>query len=236
MYLETKNISKKYKKETVLKDVSLNLESGQIYGLLGPNGSGKSTIMKIMCGIVTPTKGEMFVKGEPWQQKDLLKIGALIEGPAIYENLTAEENLRVITLLLGLPKQRITEVLRLVDLQAGNKVAKKFSLGMKQRLGIAMALLKHPELLILDEPTNGLDPLGIEELRQLLVQLAQNGMTILISSHVLSEIQLLADKVGILYQGELLYEQANDHQDLERVFMEIIRRSKGGVSHGLLQS
>lgn len=236
MYLETKNISKKYKKEIVLKDVSLNLESGRIYGLLGPNGSGKSTIMKIMCGIVSPTKGEMFVKGEPWQRKDLLKIGALIEGPAIYENLTAEENLRVITLLLGLPQQRIAEVLRLVDLQSGNKVAKKFSLGMKQRLGIAMALLKHPELLILDEPTNGLDPLGIEELRQLLVQLAQNGMTILISSHVLSEIQLLADKVGILYQGELLYEQANDHQDLERIFMEIIRQSKGGVSDGLLQS
>lgn len=236
MYLQTKNISKKYKKETVLKDVSLNLEAGRIYGLLGPNGSGKSTIMKIMCGIVSPTQGEMFIKGQPWQRKDLLKIGALIEGPAIYENLTAEENLRVITLLLGLPQQRITEVLRLVDLQSGNKVAKKFSLGMKQRLGIAMALLKHPELLILDEPTNGLDPLGIEELRQLLVQLAQNGMTILISSHVLSEIQLLADKVGILYQGELLYEQANDHQDLERIFMEIIRRSKGGLSHELLQS
>ena len=152
-----------------VNNVSLNIRRNSVYGLLGPNGAGKSTTLKMITGILKPTSGSIKFDGHPWQRKDLNDIGALIETPPIYENLTAYENLKVRVTLLGLKDERINEVLEVVRLtDAGKKRAGQFSLGMKQRLGIAIALLNEPRLLILDEPTNGLDPVGIEELRELI--------------------------------------------------------------------
>ena len=168
MMLQTQNLCKYFRKQKAVNNVSLNIEKGQIYGLLGPNGAGKSTTLKMLTGMMKPTAGKIYFDGKPWNRKDLSKIGALIENPPIYENLSARENLKVRQLLLGIDENRIDEVLQLVSLaNTGKKKAGQFSLGMKQRLGIAMALLGEPELLILDEPTNGLDPIGIEELREL---------------------------------------------------------------------
>ena len=169
MMLQTQNLCKYFRKQKAVNNVSLNIEKGQIYGLLGPNGAGKSTTLKMLTGMMKPTAGKIYFDGKLLDRKDLSKIGALIENPPIYENLSARENLKVRQLLLGTDENRIDEVLQIVSLtNTGKKKAGQFSLGMKQRLGIAMALLGEPELLILDEPTNGLDPIGIEELRELI--------------------------------------------------------------------
>ena len=167
--------------------------------------------------------------GHPWTREDLDHIGALVETPPIYENLSAWENLKVRTLLLGLPDSRIEEVLEIVQLtNTGKKRAGAFSLGMKQRLGIAMALLGHPKLLILDEPVNGLDPLGIQELRHLIRSFPDQGITVVVSSHILSEIQLTADYIGIMANGRLGYEGIVDEsQDLEQLFMKIVAVERG---------
>ena len=160
--IQTKNLNKSYKKQEVNKDISLLVPKNSIYGLLGPNGAGKSTLLKMLTGMINPTSGEIIYKEKPWSRNDLLEIGSLIEQSPIYENLTARENLKVRTLLYNLPDSRIEDVLEIVNLtNTGNKKAGKFSMGMKQRLGIAIALLNNPKLLILDEPTNGLDPIGI---------------------------------------------------------------------------
>lgn len=169
LIVETRGLTKYYGKHLAANDISLKIPRGSIYGLLGPNGAGKSTTLKMLTGLLYPSKGEIFVFGEPWQRKHLERIGALIESPALYGNLTAVENLLIHTKLMGLPEERIYEVLEIVDLKdTGKKLASQFSMGMKQRLGIAIALLGYPELLILDEPTNGLDPIGIQELRELI--------------------------------------------------------------------
>ena len=171
---------------------------------LGPNGAGKSTILKMLTGILRPTSGSIEFDGHPWKRNDLEHIGALIEMPPLYENLTAYENLKVRTTLLGLDDARINEVLQIVQLtNTGKKRAGQFSLGMKQRLGIAIALLNSPQLLILDEPTNGLDPLGIEELRELIRSFPCKGITVILSSHILSEVQQIADHVGIMLTASL---------------------------------
>ena len=158
--------------------------------------------------------------------EDLKKVGAIIEHPAIYPNLTAYENLEVLTVLLNIDKRRIDYVLKIVGLENTNKkLARNFSLGMKQRLGIAMTLINNPELLILDEPTNGLDPLGIQELRELIKEFSKKGITVIISSHILSEIQQIADKIGIINNGHLIYEANNsDEMDLEKLFLEVIKK------------
>ncbi len=158
--------------------------------------------------------------------EDLKKVGAIIEHPAIYPNLTAYENLEVLTVLLNIDKRRIDYVLKIVGLENTNKkLARNFSLGMKQRLGIAMALINNPELLILDEPTNGLDPLGIQELRELIKEFSKKGITVIISSHILSEIKQIADKIGIINNGHLIYEANNsDEMDLEKLFLEVIKK------------
>lgn len=158
--------------------------------------------------------------------EDLKKVGAIIEHPAIYPNLTAYENLEVLTVLLNIDKRRIDYVLKIVGLEDTNKkLARNFSLGMKQRLGIAMALINNPELLILDEPTNGLDPLGIQELRELIKEFSKKGITVIISSHILSEIKQIADKIGIINNGHLIYEANNsDEMDLEKLFLEVIKK------------
>ena len=186
MMLQTQNLCKYFRKQKAVNNVSLNIEKGQIYGLLGPNGAGKSTTLKMLTGMMKPTAGKIYFDGKLLDRKDLSKIGALIENPPIYENLSARENLKVRQLLLGTDENRIDEVLQIVSLtNTGKKKAGQFSLGMKQRLGIAMALLGEPELLILDEPTNGLDPIGIEELRELIRSFPEQGITVILSSHIL---------------------------------------------------
>ena len=181
----------------------------------------------MLTGILRPTSGSIEFDGHPWKRNDLEHIGALIEMPPLYENLTAYENLKVRTTLLGLDDARINEVLQIVQLtNTGKKRAGQFSLGMKQRLGIAIALLNSPQLLILDEPTNGLDPLGIEELRELIRSFPCKGITVILSSHILSEVQQIADHVGIIAGGVLGYEgELRAGEDLEQLFMDVIRRN-----------
>lgn len=232
--IETKNLTKTFKKEKVLDQVFLHVPENSVYGLLGPNGAGKSTLMKLLTGVLKPTSGQIFVQGHSFQAGMMKEVGAMIEGPAIYENLTAYENLTVLALLLKIPKSRIPRILETVGLtETGKKQAQHFSLGMKQRLGIAMALLNEPKLLILDEPTNGLDPIGIQDLRELIRSFPQKGMTVILSSHVLSEVQQVADHVGIIAQGHLDYEAKNDpnKHDLETVFMNVVRKNQEGSRH-----
>ncbi|WP_346968154.1 lantibiotic protection ABC transporter ATP-binding protein, partial [Clostridium disporicum] len=209
---------------------SITVRENSIYGLLGPNGAGKSTTLKMITGMLRPTNGKVLFNGHDWTRKDLEQIGALIETPPLYDNLSAAENLEVRAKLLGVPKARIDEVLEIVDLQnTGRKKAGQFSMGMKQRLGIAIALLNNPKLLILDEPTNGLDPIGIQELRSLIRSFPSQGITVILSSHILSEVQLIADDIGIISNGILGYEgQMNKDEDLENLFIEIVRKSQEG--------
>lgn len=226
--LQTTELSKSFKKQKAVDKVSLNIGKGKVYGLLGPNGAGKSTTLKMLTGVLKPTAGEIYFDGKPWSRESLPEIGALIENPPIYENLSARENLKVRALLLGVDEKRIDEVLQIVSLaNTGKKKAGQFSLGMKQRLGIALALLGEPKLLILDEPTNGLDPIGIEELRELISSFPACGITVILSSHILSEVQLIADYVGIISNGILGYEGPLEQgQNLEELFMEVVKETR----------
>lgn len=228
--LETRGLSKRFGRggsaQTAVDHVSLHVEEGKVYGLLGPNGAGKSTTLKMVTGVLHPSEGQMLFEGRPWRRDDLYRIGSLVEQPPLYQNLTARENLRVRTTLLGLPEERIDEVLGAVGLtDTGTKRAGRFSMGMRQRLGIALALLVHPRLLILDEPTNGLDPIGIEDLRGLIRSFPKQGITVLLSSHILGEVQHTADAVGIIVGGRLAYEDAlHKGEDLEALFMDVCRK------------
>ena len=230
--LETCGLTKRFGRgadeQTAVAGVSLHIREGEAYGLLGPNGAGKSTTLKMICGMLRPTSGEMLFAGHAWGRDDLYQIGSLIEEAPLYPNLTARENLRVRTTLLGLPEGRIDEALAAVDLtDTGRKRAGRFSMGMRQRLGLALALLARPRLLVLDEPTNGLDPIGIEELRDQVRGFAAAGTTVLVSSHILSEVQQMADTVGIIYRGRLAYEdRLRPGQDLEELFMGVCREGR----------
>ncbi len=237
--LETRALTKRFGRganaQTAVADVSLHIQEGEVYGLLGPNGAGKSTTLKMICGMLRPTEGQIIFDGHPWRREDLYEIGSLIEEAPLYPNLTARENLRVRTTLLGLPEGRIDEALGAVGLtDTGRKRAGRFSMGMRQRLGLALALLARPRLLVLDEPTNGLDPIGIEELRDQIRGFAATGTTVLVSSHILSEVQQMADSVGIIYRGRLAYEdRLRKDQDLEELFMGVCRegrRARGEVA------
>ena len=222
------NLSKEFRRQKVLKGITMKIPENCVYGLLGPNGAGKSTLLKTMTGLLRPTSGEIFFRGHRWSRDNLAEIGALIETPPIYENLTAWENLKVRALLLGIDDERIQEVLDLMDIaDTGKKRAGAFSLGMKQRLGIALALLNHPKLLILDEPINGLDPLGIQELRRLIRSFPEKGITVILSSHILSEIQQTADYIGIISDGRLGFEgKVEEQEDLEALFMDVVRKGR----------
>ncbi len=221
--LETNALTKTFKGQAAVDHVSLHVPEGSVYGLLGPNGAGKSTLLKMVCGMLRPTSGSIAFAGRPWTRADLDGIGALIETPPLYDNLTARENLRVRTTLLGVPESRIDEALATVELaHTGSKRAGQFSLGMKQRLGIALALVGSPRLLILDEPTNGLDPVGIQELRALIRSFPERGITVVLSSHILNEVEHVADLVGIIVEGRLAFEAPLDAGvDLERLFMDV---------------
>ena len=228
--LETRGLTKRFGRgadaQTAVDGVGLHVEAGRVYGLLGPNGAGKSTVLKMVCGMMRPTEGDVLFDGRPWRREDLYETGSLIEEAPVYPNLTARENLRVRTTMLGLPDERIDEVLATVGLEGtGRKRAGRFSMGMRQRLGLALALLARPRLLVLDEPTNGLDPIGIEELRDMIRGFAADGAAVIVSSHILSEIQLMADRIGIIYRGRLAYEdELREGQDLEALFRDVCRR------------
>ncbi len=247
--LETRGLTKRFGRgdqaQDAVADVSLHIREGEVYGLLGPNGAGKSTTLKMICGMLRPTAGEILFAGHAWRREDLYAIGSLIEEAPLYPNLTARENLRVRTTLLGLPESRVDEVLAAVDLaDTGKKRAGRFSMGMRQRLGLALALIARPRLLVLDEPTNGLDPIGIEELRDQIRGFAAAGTTVIVSraagprviaaSHILSEVQQMADTIGIICGGRLAYEDAlRPGQDLEELFMSFCRegrRARGEVA------
>lgn len=210
--LKTNNLTKKYGNKTVVNNVPLNVKRGRIYGLLGRNGAGKTTIMKMILGLTSVTEGEIniFDKALKSNEKDIYpRIGSIIETPGFYSNLTGTENLRVFARLRGtINKKAIENALSVVGLPYNdNKKFASYSLGMKQRLGIANAILNDPEILILDEPINGLDPIGISEIRSFLLNLChEKGKTIVVSSHILSEMELLADDIGIIHKGVLLEE------------------------------
>ena len=212
--IETKQITKIYGEQTAVNRVDLHVRKGRIYGLLGRNGAGKTTIMKMILGLTSITSGEadIFGKNVKGNEKQVYpRIGAIIETPGFYPNLTGTENLEIFAKLRGTTKPRaVKEALEVVGLPyRDKKTFSKYSLGMKQRLGIANAILHDPELLILDEPTNGLDPIGIAEVRDFIKDLSvERGKTILISSHILSEISLLADDIGIINNGVLLEENS----------------------------
>ena len=205
--LQTFDIVKKYNKQRVLDKVNMNIQKGDIYGFVGENGSGKTTIIRLVTGLIFADEGSYELFGVSNKDKKILqsrkKVGAVVETPSIYRNMTAYENLKTQCLLLGVNDENkikeVLEIVGLVDLYDSKKHAGNFSLGMRQRLGIAMALLNEPEFLILDEPMNGLDPEGIVSMRELIIHLNQNkGITFLISSHILTELSLIANRYGII--------------------------------------
>lgn len=210
--VETHNLTKEYGKIRCVDSVNMRVKPGAVYGFLGPNGAGKSTTLKMILGLAKPTAGGITLFGTSVNEKNRIKLlkqtGSLIESPSYYGHLTGEENLQIIQTLKGCSEKDIDKVLKIVRLDdARKKLVNHYSLGMKQRLGLAAALLGFPKLLILDEPTNGLDPAGIQEMRNLIRSLPENyGMTILVSSHLLSEIDQMADHVGIIRKGELVYQ------------------------------
>ncbi|SHJ83684.1 bacitracin transport system ATP-binding protein [Clostridium cavendishii DSM 21758] len=216
MVLETCGLTKKYGVQFAVSDLNIHVKKGEIYGLLGRNGAGKTTTLRMITGLLEPTSGEIILFNKKFDvptKEAFSRIGALIEMPAFYENLTARENLQIIADLRGLQsKDAIEKVLALVNLEGEkNKQIRKFSLGMKQRLGIAMALMHEPEFIILDEPTNGLDPVGIQQIRLLIKKMsAEKGITVIISSHILSEIEQMADTIGIIDKGVLIEELSMD--------------------------
>lgn len=224
--IETKNLTKKYGSSTVVDNINLHVPKGKIYGLLGRNGAGKTTTMKMMLKLIKVTKGNINLFGEDFINKNLYKkIGSIIETPGFYQNLTARDNLNLLAKLHGnISKKEVQEALEVVGLHTEEKKTfSNFSLGMKQRLGIAAAIMHNPEILILDEPINGLDPIGISEIRSFLLRLShEKGVTIFISSHVLSEIEQIADVIGVMNNGKLV-EEVNilELQDKLKHYIEI---------------
>lgn len=207
----TDQLTKRYGTRAVVQDLALRIPRGCVYGFLGPNGSGKSTTMKMLLSLIRPTTGEVEIMGRPMtratRRELLANIGSLIESPPGYGHLTGRENMRLVQRLLGLDDRQIDYAVRVVRLRDHlDKKVREYSLGMKQRLGIAMALTRQPALLILDEPTNGLDPAGIEEIRGLLRHLADGGVTVMVSSHLLGEVDKTATVLGILSDGRMIFQ------------------------------
>ncbi|WP_173219954.1 ATP-binding cassette domain-containing protein [Kroppenstedtia pulmonis] len=230
MIVKTTGLTRRYGKTTVVDQVNMHIQRGEIYGFLGPNGAGKTTTIRMLLGLIHPTSGEVEIFGESLKQKRisiLKKVGSLVESPSYYGHLSGRDNLEVSRRLLGVSRQRIDQVLEMVRLtHAADKKVKQYSLGMKQRLGIAAALLSDPELLILDEPTNGLDPAGIHEIREFIVEMPKAyGVTVLVSSHLLSEIDQMATQVGIIDKGKMIFQ--GDIQTLRQQSRPQIRLGVG---------
>ena len=230
--LETAGLSHRFSRSLVLDHIDLRVPEGSIYGFLGPNGAGKTTTLRLVLGLLAKQEGCILFFGQPFEEHrmaTLKRLGTLIESPSVYGQLTAAENLAVWQKLYRCPKERIATVLQWVGLaDTGRKKAGHFSMGMKQRLGIAVALLNDPALLVLDEPTNGLDPGGMKEVRQLLQRLnREQGVTILLSSHLLHEMEKLVTHTGIINKGRLVYQGPLDELksrhsgDLENIFMNL---------------
>ena len=239
--IETHDLCKQYGNALRVAHLDLDVPEGSVYGFLGPNGAGKSTTLKMILGLVRPTAGSIRVLGKSMDSKNRLavlrQVGSLIESPSYYGHLTGEENLRIVQTLRGVPEKNIREVLQIVRLdgQRGKKVA-HYSLGMKQRLGLAAALLGFPRLLILDEPTNGLDPAGIQEMRELICDLpGRFGMTVVVSSHLLSEIDQMADHVAIIREGELVFQDTLEALHGRSRHHLALRTTNNAVARAILQ-
>lgn len=229
-YLQTQTLSKKYGQTYAVNKVNLHVKQGDIYGLIGPNGAGKTTLMKMIGGFATPTEGEVQLFSEEDRQR---RIGALIENPGLYGNMNAFENMKLKAIAMGVyNKENILEILDFVGLSSNlKKKTGKYSLGMKQRLGIGLALIGHPDFLILDEPINGLDPQGITEIRELILELnKKENMTIMISSHILEELGKVATAFGMITNGELVMELSKDElKEKCEEKVEIVSPDSGGV-------
>lgn len=232
--VETKGLSKSYGDKQVVRDVDLKVPKGCVYGFMGPNGAGKSTTLKMLLGLVKAVSGEARIAGKEMNPKNRLEIlketGSLIESPSYYGHLTGRENLEIVRTLKGAPEKEIDQVLKLVRMERQqNKKAREYSLGMKQRLGLAAALIGRPELLILDEPTNGLDPAGIQEIRELICELPKRmGITVLVSSHLLSEMDQMADYVGIINHGQLIFQDKLDvlhEHSKSKLLLQVMNRT-----------
>lgn len=239
--IETHDLCKQYGNALRVAHLDLDVPEGSIYGFLGPNGAGKSTTLKMILGLVHPTAGSIRVLGKKMDNGTRLsvlqQVGSLIESPSYYGHLTGEENLRIVQTLRGVPERSIREVLQIVRLdgQRGKKVA-HYSLGMKQRLGLAAALLGYPKLLILDEPTNGLDPAGIQEMRELIRSLPERfGMTVVVSSHLLSEIDQMADHVAVIREGELVFQDTLEALHGRSRHHLALRTTNNAVARAILQ-
>jgi ABC-2 type transport system ATP-binding protein len=241
--ISVRDLSKKYDNRLAVSHINFEVPMGTVCGFVGPNGSGKTTTMRMLLGLITPTTGEGHILGEPINhpEKYLSRVGAMIEGPAFYPALSGHENLMVLAKLGGFPTERVQILLEKVGLgDRGKSKYKTYSLGMKQRLGIAAALLPEPKLLMLDEPTNGLDPEGIQEIRALLRDLANGGTTVFVSSHLLSELEIISDHIVMLRKGEIVFAgpigelmtkqqptiiaRSLDHSDLKKI-VEIAQES-----------
>ncbi|WP_418726008.1 ATP-binding cassette domain-containing protein [Dysosmobacter sp.] len=239
--IETHDLCKQYGNALRVAHLDLDVPEGSVYGFLGPNGAGKSTTLKMILGLVRPTAGDIRVLGKKMDGGSRLavlrQVGSLIESPSYYGHLTGEENLRIVQTLRGVPEKNIREVLQIVRLdgQRGKKLA-HYSLGMKQRLGLAAALLGYPKLLILDEPTNGLDPAGIQEMRELICSLPERfGMTVVVSSHLLSEIDQMADHVAIIREGELVFQDTLEALHGRSRHHLALRTTNNAVARAVLQ-
>jgi ABC-type multidrug transport system, ATPase component len=229
--LSTKELGKNFKNKHVLSRINIHVPEGKIYCIMGPNGAGKSTLLKMISGIEKPTEGVINFKGENWKREDLKVIGSLIEEPGLFDNLTVEDNIKLKLKLHHVENKDQEQILNTLGFGDHNQEkVKGFSTGMRQRLGIALAFMGNPDLVVLDEPTNGLDTFGIHELRELLMLEKKQGKTIIIASHRLSEIQKVADRIAILGNGELLLEEDYDQKtDLEDLFISTLE--KAGVKH-----
>lgn len=239
--IETNDLCKQYGNALRVAHLDLDVPEGSVYGFLGPNGAGKSTTLKMILGLVRPTAGDIRVLGKKMDGGNRLavlrQVGSLIESPSYYGHLTGEENLRIVQTLRGVPEKNIREVLQIVRLdgQRGKKLA-HYSLGMKQRLSLAAALLGYPKLLILDEPTNGLDPAGIQEMRELICSLPERfGMTVVVSSHLLSEIDQMADHVAIIREGELVFQDTLEALHGRSRHHLALRTTNNAVARAVLQ-
>jgi len=254
LVIQTSNLKKRYRGRAAVSNLNLEIAKGEIYGFLGPNGAGKTTTIRMLLGLIRPTEGAVQIFGKDLKKEKLnilRRVGSLVEYPSYYGHLTAVQNLETIRRILDVPRSRIDEVLAIVSLTKESKRAVKgYSLGMKQRLGIASALLGNPELLILDEPTNGLDPAGIQEIRELIREMPQrHGITVLVSSHLLGEIEQMASTVGIIREGEMVFQntiqnlkdQASEGMQIvvsepeEAIRVAMDQGFEGTVQQGMLQ-